>query len=383
MKTTVFLIALLVMSLFIGPSAFAGRQWYFQRVETSWGEPLGGGNTAIGMRSGHTWPVVMTEESAAAMVPGGWVRSSEGIHSGGHIDAATSHDGQSMIFAGTDGQIKTFGPSGWSQTFVPARPWHHESRNSVAYTQQDNAAILYRSAQTAQITLSTQSNGGWSSSSLNRYAEGFALTYDSYDQANVVLSEGGMLVYGTKGVLTNNTWNFSESIPQPLRIGDVLDLELTANDIPYVAYTDEVGYLSYATYNRIQGQWETGILDATMNPSSNFCMASDQQGGIGVAYVTEADGITRLGFAYTNGNGGWNTDLLPNELFDEFGNPIDMIDIASDLSIGLVFDGENNPVISFSGHGETWIAYDPVPEPATCLLLLFGGITALRSRKKA
>lgn len=383
MKTTVFLCTVVVISLFVCPSALAGRQWYFQQVETSWGESLGGGNTAIGMRSGHTWPVVMTEEGAAAMVPGGWVETSEGIHSGGYIDAATSHDGQSMIFAGANGQIKTFGPSGWSQTFVPAHPSHYESRNSVAYTQQDNAAILYYSAQTDQVTLSTQSNGGWSSSSLNRNAEGFALAYDSYNQANVVLSENGMLVYGTKGVLTNNTWNFSEPFSQPLRVGDVLDLKLTANDIPYVAYTDDMGYLSYATYNRIQGQWETGILDATINPSSNFCMASDPQGGIGVAYVTETHLGTRLGFAYTDGDGSWNTELLPNELFDEFGNPMDMIDIASDLSIGLAFDGENNPIISFSDYGNTWIAYDPVPEPATCLLLLFGGLTALRSRKKS
>lgn len=382
MKRTVFLLTLILAFLLMFESASAGREWNYQRVETPWGEPLGHGNTAIGMRSDHTWPVVATNENTAAMIPGGWISTSEGLMEG-RIDAATSHDGQRMIFAGSDGQIKMFGPSGWSNSFVPAGPFSPATRNSVAYTQQDNAAILYQDWNTGDLTLSVQQAGQWNTSSLGQYAEGYALAYDSYNQVNVAFSEGGMLRYGTKGVLTNNNWHFSEPISQPFMAGEVLDLELTGNDIPYIAYSDGM-MLNYATYDRIHGQWQNGIIDMLDAPFGNVCMTGDLQGGIGIAYVTEAYGMPRLGYAYTNGNGLWDTDLLPVDIFDEFGIPIDTLNISPVNGIGLAFDRDNNPVISFSNGDETWIAYDPlvVPEPATCFLLLCGGAVVLRSRKK-
>lgn len=381
MKHKAFLLTAVAAFLFISGNTVAAREWNYQRVVTSWGESLGSGNTAIGMRSGHTWPVVMTNQNAAAMIPGGWVASSEGFF-GGRIDAATSHDGQRMIFANDIGQIKMFGPSGWSNSLVPAQTFRPDGRNSVAYTQQDNAAVLYSSPLTGDLMLSVQQGGQWNTSSLGQYAEGYALAYDSYDQANVALNQYGMLSYGTKGVLTNHQWHFSEPIPQLFPAGDVLDLELTSNDIPFIAYGDG-SMLNYATYDRIHGQWQTGLIDFMMD--NNFCMASDQQGGIGIAYITETPVASRLGFAYTDGSGLWETELLPMDIFDEFGSPIDFLNISSWDGIGLAFDNDNNPVISFSNNGETWIAYDPmvVPEPATCFLLLLGGMTIRKSRKNA
>ncbi|MHC4553343.1 MAG: hypothetical protein ACYSUT_11365 [Planctomycetota bacterium] len=385
MKATLFICTVLVLSLLAGSSALAGRQWYYQPVDTFSGTPVGG-HTAIGMRSSHAWPVVMTSDGAAAMVPGGWNNTGMPSRNGdnGYIDAATSSDGQSMIFADSFGHVQTFGPSGWNETFLMADPWTPHARNSVAYSNQSQAAVLYRQQDSGNISLAVQGSTGWSTSSLERWADGYALAYDSYNQANVALSDGDMLFYGTKGVLTNNVWQFSEPIAPPFdfRVGDVLDLELTANDIPYVAFTDDAGMLSYATYDRIQGQWQTGIIDEMMS-MSNFCMTSDQEGGIGIAYVMDTYNGFRLGFAHNDGSGLWDTDLLPQTIFDEWGNPIEDIQIDPHFSIGLAFDEANNPIISFSDHGETWIAYDPVPEPATCLLLLLGGIKLLPSRKKA
>ncbi len=391
MKKNVFLYTLIVVLLLAGNSAVAGRQWYYQPVITSQGDTFGG-NTAIGMRSGHAWPVVMTDDGAAAMVPGGWIPTGNaGSGDAGYIDAATSNDGQSMTFVDSYGGIKTFGPSGWSRTFVPSHQWNPQSRNSVAYTQQNTASVLYRSFSEDHITLTTQNNnGGWTSSSLNRHAEGFALAYDSYNQANVVLNEGSTLIYGTRGILTNNTWQFTDPIDfgpanPPLTAGHVLDMELNSNDVPYIAYSDGM-ILHCTTFDRQQGLWQNNTIDFVMN--DNFCMAKDHQGGIGIAYVMPYIGDTfavpRLGFAYTDGTGGWTSELLPEEILDELGLPMDILSIDDLNGLGLAFDEENNPVISFSNHNETWIAYDPVtiPEPATGLLLLLGGIRLLSSRKK-
>ena len=70
--------ASLVVCLFAGSSVFAGRMWYYNEI-TVGGQPIIAGNTAIGMRSDDTWPVVGyagTEDGAAAMLPGTWVKTS-------------------------------------------------------------------------------------------------------------------------------------------------------------------------------------------------------------------------------------------------------------------------------------------------------------------
>jgi len=248
-------------------------------------------------------------------------------------------------------------------------------RQSVAFTQNDSPAVLYRSAENMQVTLSTRSGNTWYSNSTGRDADFFALDYDSYNQANVVLHQNSTLVYGTKGVLTGNQWNFSEPIMNLPPINGPVDLQLTANDLPYIAYRAN-NLLSYTTYDRLQGCWTNGTLDGMS--SDNFCMAADFQGGIGVVYLTDGDSGITLGYAYNDGSGTWTTEHLWNNIL-----PLDVSSPLSDKSIGLTFDMENNPVISFNTSNGIWIAYDPfvVPEPATMALLLLGGAFSLRLRK--
>lgn len=375
MKTVVTLVLMLSLFLLAGDSALAGRQWYFQRVATPEMQPLTHGSTAVGMRSGHTWPVVVGNEGTAAMVPGGWIATDSGMPSTlspGFIDGVTSHSGQKMLFAGNNGHIKTFGPSGWSNTFVASEGY----RNSAAFTRNDNPAVLYRSVGNGDIRLAVSQNGQWSNESLGLMADGYALAYDSLNQANVILRQGVNLLYGTKGVLTNNEWSFS-SIGGITAYSPLVDLELTAGDVPYAIYANQSG-LVYNTYNIMQGRWESGIIDSQTRDLFNFTAASDGQGGIGVAYYTHALNGLALGYAYTNGDGFWDISLLPT------GIPNDVeFTFRTDYGIGLAFDAQNNPVISFSGAGGSWIAYDPVlvPEPATAMLLLLGG-SLLRRRRK-
>jgi hypothetical protein len=133
-------------------------------------------------------------------------------------------------------------------------------------------------------------------------------------------------------------------------------MALTNNDVPYVLY-DDYGLLKYAIYDRHSDSWATGILDEINR--DNFCVASDNSGGIGVAYVTQFAGQDTLSFAYNNGSGWMGPERLTQA--EQYN------------MVGLSFDYENNPVISFiDWEGRMKIAYDPVPEPATLAILALG-----------
>jgi hypothetical protein len=94
----------------------------------------------------------------------------------------------------------------------------------------------------------------------------------------------------------------------------------------------------------------------------NFCVTADSSGGIGVAYVADFAGDTMLSYAYNNGSGWTWLDRL--------------VEASPDCMVGLAFDYENNPVISFvDWEGRMKIAYDPqqeIPEPATLAILALG-----------
>jgi len=174
----------------------------------------------------------------------------------------------------------------------------------------------------------------------------------------VAFRENNRLSYATKGVLTGNQWVMNASGDGPEIGSGQIDMALTNNDVPYVLY-DDSSTLKYATYDRQTDSWMTGDLGALSG--GNFCVAADDNGGIGVAYVTEFAGLNMLGFAYNNGSG-W---MLPERL------------TLADMNkmVGLAFDYENNPVISFVDNtGKMKIAYDPVviPEPATMAIFALG-----------
>jgi hypothetical protein len=141
-------------------------------------------------------------------------------------------------------------------------------------------------------------------------------------------------------------------------------MALAADDVPYVLYSDissGPSLLKYAVYNRHSDSWMTGILDA-LQDTRNFCVAADSSGGIGVAYVAYYQGLSMLSYAYNDGDGWTWLDRL--------------VEASPQLMVGLTFDYENNPVISFVDQmdGRVTIAYDPqeVPEPATLAIFALG-----------
>ena len=74
---------------------------------------------------------------------------------------------------------------------------------------------------------------------------------------------------------------------------------------------------------------------------------------------------------------------MADSIYDPF---FGQIDLQEQQSVGLVFDNNDFPVISFTTYGPSadggiWLAYDPptsdVPEPSSLVLLIGGAIFLL------
>jgi hypothetical protein len=366
MKKTI-LLASLVVCLFTANSVFAGRMWYYNEITDSQGTSIGSGDTAIGMRSGSAWPVVaysdntVANSGVASMLPGAWAEGPVSLV-GQYLDGATAVD-STVAFVSNEGQVVTFGKTGWSSNYCGSGVMP-SYKNSIAFNNNSAPGVLYRSND--NLMLSMKSGGAWYSSAVKESAtlftpDAYALAFDSYNQANVAFENGGELRYATKGVSTGNDWVFNLLADAPT-IGETtrLDMALTADDdVPFVLYSNEA-LLKYSIYDRHSDSWMTSVLDDALVNPKNFCVTADSSGGIGVAYVAKFAGQNMLSYAYNDGSG-WTW--------------LDRLTLADATKmIGLTFDYENNPVISYCYNNKMCIAYDPVavPEPATMAILALG-----------
>ncbi|MDD5010560.1 MAG: PEP-CTERM sorting domain-containing protein [Phycisphaerae bacterium] len=359
------LFAFLVLSILCG-SAFAGRTWFYNEITDSYGMPITNVDSAIGMRSGNAWPVVAYSSGGnsgvAVMLPGAWAAGPASF-TGEFLDGAVAPDG-TMGFVDNSGRVITLNTAGWGSSYCGSI-YPSMSRNSIAFNNNSAPGVVYRSS-SDELTLAMRSGGSWYNSTIQGYPGGpgimtdaFALDFDSYNQANVAFKDGDTLRYATKGVLTGNQWSVSSFMDAPF-IGNAagLDMALTNEDVPYVFYNNN-NFLSYAVYDRQSDSWMTNILDTLVGMPMNFCVKADSTGGIGVAYVADFGGIPMLSFAYVDGSGWMGVDRL--------------VEARGEWMIGLAFDYENNPVISFvDDMGNLTIAYDPIPEPATMAIFALG-----------
>jgi len=373
MKKQIICVTLVILVSY--SSAFAGRTWFYNEITDSHGNPIGWGNTAIGMRSGNAWPVVAYSDGGppssgvVAMLPGSWGNGPVNF-TGWRLDGATAPDG-TVAFADDQGKVVMLGKTGWGTGSYNGQAMFG---SSIAFNSNSVPGVLHEASGSGNLTLTMKSGAAWYGSTVQEsggspvHTDAFALDFDSYNQANIAFSDGGNLRYGTKGILTGGQWIFSDPIDAPY-IPARLDMALTNNDVPYVLYND-VDLLKYAIYDRHSDSWVAGILDE-ISCNDNFCVTSDNNGGIGVAYVTQFAGQDTLSFAYNNGSGWMGPERLTQA--DRF------------RGVGLAFDYENNPVISFvGGDGIMKIAYDPqeVPEPATLAILALGFVLIRRSKEE-
>jgi hypothetical protein len=296
---------------------------------------------------------------AAALVPGGWIKGPVTFGIRAHLDGASAPDG-SVGFCDDYGNVNILGKNGWTSSTIASNVGY--SKNSIAFTKDSQAAVLAKAQSNSNLTLYVQSGSEWYSSTVSSAtcpsinSSDYAVDFDSYGQANIIFNNSGKLAYAQKGIFTGNQWQINISQTAPAVLGP-MDLAISSNDTPFAAYATD-RYLFCAVYNKYTADWTTTILDNYFySYSGGFQISADTKGGIGIAYV---DAANMLSYIYSNGSG-WT---LPEKLTKA--------DYYND--VGLAFDYENNPVISYSYQGKMYIAYDPVPapEPATIGLLAIG-----------
>lgn len=359
----------------LGSNAFAGRVWCYSDVLNSQNLPIIGTDTAIGLRSGGAWPVVAycmggSPSGVAAMIPGAWAAGPVGF-GGKYLSGATAPDG-TVGFVDGWGTVAMLGKNGWSSSGLGMQSIY---KNSIAFNNDSVAGVLGKN-NNGELVLTMRTGSAWYGSTVKAnngniiHSESYALDFDSYNQANIVFNDGGRLGYGMRGVLTSGQWQLSDYQNAPIIPNGSIGMVLSENDIPYVVYAGNSA-LNYAIYNRQNNAWATGVLDGYMADPlrANFSMATDSKGGVGVAYVADFAGQKMLSYAYNDGKGWALCDRLVNANYS--------------YTVGLAFDYEDNPVISFVDAQTNYvrIAYDPVvPEPAT-LALLSAGLFFINRKK--
>lgn len=132
---------------------------------------------------------------------------------------------------------------------------------------------------------------------------------------------------------------------------------------PHVVFANGAVY----DFDTIAGTWTAGWIGSTANNSA-IPIAADSTGVVGAAYVDSS--TFDLIYAYWSASAGWNTTTV-----DTFVDP--------HYQIGLDFDYDDLPVISYVKGNSLYVAYDPivaVPEPTAVMLLSGLGLLMLQRR---
>jgi hypothetical protein len=152
----------------------------------------------------------------------------------------------------------------------------------------------------------------------------------------------------------------------PCTSGNV-SLAFGPDNEPAITYWTASGGLAFATFDTIQGAWESSIL-ATNVMDSQVDVVFDQLGRPALSYAAGSEVHYRI-----NDGGGWADYRLPTGTDPQTG--INRTPYKSGAT-ALAFDYNNIPMIAYSSISSGIVlAYDPIaPEPATALLVLLGGV---------
>ncbi|MCE5268889.1 MAG: PEP-CTERM sorting domain-containing protein [Planctomycetaceae bacterium] len=156
---------------------------------------------------------------------------------------------------------------------------------------------------------------------------------------------------------------------------------------PYIVGPASTGLAAF-NFDIPTGQWKQQILSSTIQVGGIPTIAADSKGGIGIAWVQENLGSQTwtLEYAYQGGDNNWIVRDVTSSVYNQYTSNWESL--CPCQRVGLAFDDDNLPVISFatgsSSSGNLWLAYDPVstPEPSTLALLAVGVAAAMYAKSR-
>jgi len=319
--------------------------WVFQdsQIPTS-------GSTALAMRSGFAWPVVVDNNgdgSALFATPGpgsNWHEIGFGLVPNASPNLGpigkSSADGRVAFFEPGSGTVAVAGSSGL---------FSFPSAEAAAFAP-DGSLLLGDNGQIVGHSPANQFNG--------------------------TIIDMAVAPDGTIGVLTDfgeyHEKRFGQWSDQPAIVDDYapvdsqsLRLAFDAQNRPHIAGVDggDIYTIDFSTQLGDFVATQHGFTSADAVP-----IAADDEGDVGIAWI-EVSGDLR--YAGIDGNGNWTPSSVDNSGAMGIGQ-----------TVGLAFDHDGLPVISYEKFGNIHLAYDPIitPEPTSLALFGLAGLMMLRRR---
>jgi hypothetical protein len=364
-------------------SALDEMSWAFQSTGfVAAGNP--GPQTAIAMRDGQIWPVVFSETQnqlqAYSLYPvtnptvpnTNWFQIGTNLlqdPSAGLLSAATSPDGRFGAVlrraSGTTGGQAIVGasPGGFGSTVSDVQAIDFDKYGNLIKGTASTLPVVGGVIPGTLIDIAASPTGDLGAVDSNlRYYQKIAMA---------------------------GVWGFTDlkqAVGVPY-LADSVDLAMDSVGRPHIVGMSGSALIA-TDFDVATGLWKTQTLANNM-ASSPFAfgatVASDSRGRVGAAWVEPSSLGSANGslmYAYKDGSKDWVTQTVATYI--TLPRTTEQFPIKSVQGVGLAFDAENLPVISFTGaDNKIWVAYDPlspiasVPEPCTLLILASGGIFML------
>jgi hypothetical protein len=377
MVSRVAILTLLAVILMPQPGALAsdanGLFWYFQRT----GFSSNGTQTAVAMGDSKAWPVVFSLSSGTAntytlkpvrngTTGGFWHSIGTNLALGnGKLSAKSSVDGRVAVSVNT-------GEVGGGTAAVGRRSSGFTAITDVADVAFDSSGSLI----TASTAMPVQ---GYASPSIVRSLAMSPFGDVGLLQGNPYPYVASTLSYHEKNPMLG--WQFTEITSGTLYGGD---LAIDTIGRPFATYSFFGGSsfgpsnfgVAASYFDIMSGQWSHRTLATGLQYPVMPTIAADGIGGVGVAWMSDTPGSKSLMYAYKNGSKDWSVHTITAQSVTSGTSSGQLI---AQERVGLDFDAENYPVVSFLGRNgfgqnDIWIAYDPivVPEPSAVVLAAVG-----------
>jgi len=330
--------------------------------------------TALAMADGKTWPMVFVQTSSTVIQP-----YALNPFRNPQNNTFWSPMGPVLqappVFRGSSPRVLSAVSSATGEVGVSARPALFGS--SVA-----NEHVAYVGRRQTGLTNVTT---GAADVVVTPTGEVRPLTLDMISGSGVQslaqIGSGAVTPWGGVGMITTNQgptqgptyfenspamgWQ-SATMPELVPSqGGFADLAYDSLGRPVVAYSS-AGSVYASSFDIMSGQWKQSLLGSASGPGPAVypTIASDSKGGVGIAWASTTGGdFATLMYAYKAGHDAWETHVVTSSVTEplSIGGPSPTEFVAPQVRVGLDFDADDLPVISFIGQSRrVYVAYDPV-----------------------